>query len=302
MNAAEIITGFKEVRRTERSGTGLIWKLAALFVPGVVVGVLGRGMPGWVLMWVSVAGVFAGAKLVTLVDLGRRREAGMVRLVGYLMLWSGMDAGGFCGRRVVGKPRLAEWGEAMGRVVLGMGLVWLGVPALAERSEVAAGWVGMVGLALVLHFGVLNVLSLGWRTAGVNARPIMVSPMRARTLGEFWGGRWNRAFSDLMERHFLVPLARRVGTGNAILTIFFVSGLLHELVISVPARGGYGLPTIYFVVQGVGLLVERRWATWKGTWGQVFAVVVAGGPAFWLFHPVFIHNVLVPMFRSIGVL
>jgi alginate O-acetyltransferase complex protein AlgI len=257
-------------------------------------------MPGWVVMWVSVAGVFAGAKLVTVGPRGR--DVGMVRLVGYLMLWPGMDAAGFCGRRVVEKLRLEEWAMGMGRLVLGVGLVWVGVPALVARSEVAAGWVGMVGLALMLHFGVLHVLSLAWRTAGVDARPIMMSPMRARTLSEFWGGRWNRAFSDLMERHFLIPLARRMGSGNAILTIFFVSGLLHELVISVPARGGYGLPTIYFLVQGVGLLAERRWGMWKGPWGRVFAVVVAGGPVFWLFHPVFIHNVLMPMFRSIGVL
>jgi hypothetical protein len=60
-----------------------------------------------------------------------------------------------------------------------------------------------------------------------------------------------------MHKHFLLPLARGVGMRRALPAVFVVSGLLHELVISLPARGGYGLPSIYFAAQGLGLLLER---------------------------------------------
>jgi len=57
-------------------------------------------------------------------------------------------------------------------------------------------------------------------------------------------------------------------TTPAILAVFFVSGLLHELVISFPAGGGWGLPTLYFVLHGGlvwlerhGVLRPRRWLT-----------------------------------------
>ena len=92
---------------------------------------------------------------------------------------------------------------------------------------------------------------------------------------------------------------------RALLAVFAVSGLLHELVISLPARGGYGLPSIYFAAQGLGLLLERsragrRLGLGRGWRGRLFALVVVAGPAFWLFHPPFIHKVILPMLRAIG--
>jgi hypothetical protein len=73
----------------------------------------------------------------------------------------------------------------------------------------------------------------------------------------------------------------------------------------VPARGGYGLPTAYFVLQGLALLFEhskpgRKLRIGSGWRGWCFAALVAGVPAFWLFHSVFIHHVILPMLHAIG--
>ena len=96
-----------------------------------------------------------------------------------------------------------------------------------------------------------------------------------------------------------------VGAARATLLVFLASGLIHELVISVPARGGYGLPTGYFVLQGLGVAGERtrlgrRLGLGRAWRGWLFTVFVAAAPAFWLFPPAFVRNVILPMLAFIG--
>ena len=85
----------------------------------------------------------------------------------------------------------------------------------------------------------------------------MAKPILSKTLSEFWGKRWNLGFRQLAHDLIFRPLHKRIGVGAASLLVFVVSGLIHDLVISLPARGGYGLPTGYFVLQGVGVSLER---------------------------------------------
>ena len=81
-------------------------------------------------------------------------------------------------------------------------------------------------------------------------------PLASVSLGEFWGARWNTAFRDLTYRFLFRPLARRLGPRGA-LSGFLISGLVHDLVISIPAGGDYGGPTVFFLVQAVGIVTER---------------------------------------------
>ena len=96
------------------------------------------------------------------------------------------------------------------------------------------------------------------------------------------------------------PLRSRLGVATATVMTFAFSGLIHELAISGTARGGYGLPTIYFLLQAAGLWVDRRflrsWSTWlRRTWAAI--VVIA--PVGLLFHWPFIERVLLPMFTAL---
>ena len=133
----------------------------------------------------------------------------------------------------------------------------------------------------------------------------MRAPLLATSLGDFWGARWNTGFHALAHKFLFRPLVRLGGKVPAVLGVFLASGLVHDLVITVPARGGYGLPTAYFLLQGFGLVLERsafgrRLGLGAGIRGRVFAIAITAGPAFWLFPPGFVHHVILPMLHAIG--
>ena len=266
-----------------------------------------RRLEAWVSMWVMAFALYAGCKWLTY-SIAKRRgvRTDWLHKFGYLLAWPGMNAAAFLSEdNRPAKPQAREWFFAMARTSLGAVLVWLVARIVSPVSLLLAGWVGMIGLILVLHFGVFHLLSLCWRSAGIKAEPLMRSPMLARSLSEFWGRRWNTAFHELANRFTFRPLRRVAGPTGATLLVFLVSGLIHELVISLPAHGGYGLPTGYFFIQGLGVIGEhtpvgRRMGLGRGWCGWLFTMLVIAGPVFWLFHPPFVHNVILPMLAAIG--
>src|SRR4029077_9104708 len=128
----------------------------------------------------------------------------------------------------------------------GAALIWIVARRIPAEHPLVIGWVGMLGLMLILHFGTFHLIALAWQAAEVNARPIMQAPASATSLSEFWGKRWNLGFRQLTHGLVFDPIRMRAGTAPALLAAFVASGIIHDFVISFPARGGYGLPTGYF--------------------------------------------------------
>ena len=306
-------------------------------LPLAVVATLHAAEP-WVFMWALSASIFAGFKWLTwwratspfssenspspavqdspsrfrggskiLLPLKGRAGRGW-RSLAYLVLWPGMDAITFLNPTArPATPVLREWVAAALKTLVGASLFWGAARLAAPASLLASGWIGLLGLIFLLHFGSFHLVSLAWRTVGIQARPIMDSPIRAASLSELWRRRWNLAF-HVLARDLVVGVARnRFGAVGATLLAFAASGLLHDLVISVPDRGGYGLPTAYFLLQGIGILFERsplgtRLGLRSGLCGRIYVLVVAGAPAFWLFHPPFVLRVIVPFMHALGAL
>ncbi|MBA3312817.1 MAG: membrane bound O-acyl transferase family-domain-containing protein [Planctomycetota bacterium] len=254
--------------------------------------------PRWALMWALAISMFAGCKWLT----WRRSNATYAafwRHAAYLIAWPGLDADAFLGEKTTKKPSVTEWLMAAAKLAVGMAILWTAVPALDGRPGYLRGWVGMLGLAFVLHFGLFNVLSCLWRSAGVNARPIMDIPIASASVSEFWSRRWNAAFRDLTHRFLFLPLVTRIGPRTAVVATFLFSGLVHDAVISLPAGGGYGGPTAYFLIQALGIFAERgrigrRLRLRRRFVGRVFTWAVIVGPAPLLFHPPFVTKVIVP--------
>ena len=266
-------------------------------------------MPSWKLMWAVAVAIYVGCKAVTWKNAGIP-HAPVWRQTAYLLGWPGMDAARFLGNTSGPKysTRLSnEWQAASTKVGLGA-VLWFGVARMIpSRYQYLAGWIGMLGIVLTLHFGVFQLLSCFWRSLGFDARPLMNHPMRSTSLGEFWGQRWNTAFRDLTHRFLFRPLTSRIGPRFGLVAGFLVSGAVHELVISVPARGGYGGPTMYFAIQGMAMLVERsafgRRIGLGSRWpGRAFLTLVLIAPVFFLFHRPFVIRVIVPFMQAVGAL
>ncbi|MCW8133598.1 MAG: DUF393 domain-containing protein [Planctomycetota bacterium] len=295
-----------------RSAPAAFARSAAAWLPLLIlpmaVASLAHALPPWAFMWLLAFALYAGCKWLTwrkACDAGVR--AWPERHLAYLFAWPGMNARTF----LAGREDLAvserAWRAAIFKTLLGAVFVWVLARAVEPRNLTLAAWLGMTGAILILHFGLFHVLALAWQSAHVPAPPIMRAPLLARSLGDFWSARWNLAMRDLVHAYVLAPLRRRVGVPLATMSVFLLSGLIHELVISVPARAGYGLPTAYFTLQGAGVLFERSHAgralgLAHGWRGRCFALGVTALPVFALFHPPFVEAVIVPFMRALGAL
>jgi alginate O-acetyltransferase complex protein AlgI len=281
------------------AGTALVERLCAHEPPGVrMVAII------LALLW--------GLKAVVSVE---AQAAGQPRLTplrwfSFAALWLGMRPAAFAtagGPVRQGAGRLI--GKGLAALLLGAGfiglarLVWARCPSSVPASgvRILATALLLVGLSLVLHFGLCNLLAGAWRLAGAECRSLFRSPLGSSSLTEFWGRRWNLAFSEMTAVAVYRPMVRWLGQAPATFAAFLFSGLLHELAISVPVAAGYGLPLLYFTLHGLLVLGERGLAragrpvdrpAWLGRLWTLGWLVL---PLPLLFHPPFLRGVVWPL-------
>jgi hypothetical protein len=166
------------------------------------------------------------------------------------------------------RPTLAAVGALM--VHLGISAILLVLAVIAALRGVQwsapslwlAGYCTMPATWLIGE--VLGTsLQILYAAGGWLVPPHHRAPWRARSISEFWTGRWNRWVADWLAQIVYRPLRRRRGV--AMLATFFASGVLHELFMSVPllittGHSIFGLPTLYFLIQAAAVMVDRRLA------------------------------------------
>jgi alginate O-acetyltransferase complex protein AlgI len=81
------------------------------------------------------------------------------------------------------------------------------------------------------------------------------------------------------------------GPSAALLAIFIVSGLLHEIAITLPVGQDFGFPTLYFTLHGLLTLAEKKL---NRPIGKAFTLLAVAAPLGWLFPPLFQKEVVVP--------
>lgn len=94
--------------------------------------------------------------------------------------------------------------------------------------------------------------------------PIMVNPLVADSMHDFWSRRWHQA----LRRTFVVlggvPGYLVGGESGFIVGSFLASGLVHEGGVYVAGKGIDHKVTLYFVLQGIGLVSERYYRSISG--------------------------------------
>ena len=260
------------------------------------------------MMWATAFAIWLASKWLTLWQARATwPKTSITRVIGYLFAWPGMNARTFLNPEKIRPSPAIIPSLAAARMFTGGVLLWGAARLAFNASPIVAAWVAMIGMVLILHFGLFDLLAWCWQRANVAAPRLMDHPTRSTSVGEFWGRRWNLAFHELAQTFVFNPLRTRFGTRAAVCGVFIASGLIHDLVISVPARGGYGLPTAYFALQAAAMMFERteagrRMGLGHGWRGRLYAVAFVAVPAFWLFHPQFLKTVILPFMEAIGAL
>jgi len=211
----------------------------------------------------------------------------------FFFFWPGMQPARFRER----KSGLDWWKDAFwGTFFLILGALWsVGVKASVDAglSPAFAGLLSLPGISMMGHVGGLRVLRGALRKVGYDVEQLFTDPFLADSMADFWGTRWNLAFSD-MNRFVFVAAMRTaleddLGVSKAragqigVFTAYAASALLHEFGITVPVWAGFGGPSFYFLVQGFCVIVEKQpavaqWREKFPTIARLFAIVAIAAP------------------------
>ena len=262
----------------------------------------------WLHMWSIAIGMYAFFKWITLAYGRRSKKLSVIGSLIYLFGWVGMNPDPFL---KASAQKIRQWNSSLFirgvRNLLIGALLFFGVHYSDTHLHfyykipwLLQSWIICVGLIMILHFGVFHLLAWFWQGMGYSVKPIMSNPLVSQKISEFWGGRWNIAFKHIVSPFLFMPLKRKLGPSWGVFYTFLFSGLIHELAISLPAGAGYGLPTLYFLIQAVGMRIERLNLSWLPE--KLFTYMVVIGPAFILFHPPFMKEIIIPMAVVLGIL
>jgi alginate O-acetyltransferase complex protein AlgI len=253
--------------------------------------------------------MFIGMKIITTAATKKQKNfhLNFLQWLAFSFGWAGMRAEIF---QTLGQKKVEGWKEMLfsgiSRVIAGLLIVILAKYIYTLRcyngiNTVIISFLLLVGFSLILHFGLLAISAGIWRYFGVKTYYLFNSPVKSNTLNSFWSKRWNLAFSEMTSIAVYRPLKEKTGNVFAFFLAFLFSGLLHEAAISLPVNKGFGLPLLYFAIQGSVMLFEqfllKRNITFfnKGIIGKIWLWFWIIAPAPILFHIYFISAVIWPL-------
>jgi hypothetical protein len=281
----------------------VVWVIliGGLVLGGVMHDVLSQGQ-WFALMMFTYFGPYKIAALISL-SKAEREQFTWGRLIAFF-IWIGMQPRPFLpSYSPSGREPRPTWRGFLFNLLAGAVILWV-APLLfpSETPLLVRAWTGLIGLVFLRLLAVFDAWVLIFRHFGIPVEKAWVNPAAATSLRDFWGRRWNRIMSGMMRDLLFIPLARHVGITAATVAVFVYSGVLHEFV-SVLARSGYGGPTVYFLIQGGGFLLEgtrfgQRFLVGNALVARCWTALVVIGPVALLVPPAFMVDPMVPILRE----
>ncbi len=157
-------------------------------------------------------------------------------------------------------------------VTFGSGLALMAI--WAQSWERKPNYLMTLVFSLSVYFltetlGAVGLLLFSWKNsqgASIHRRPIL-----SKTLTEFWGQNWNVWVIDWLKDVdiFFRTSPKFIRTAG----IFCCSGLIHELMVNLPywlvfKQSYFGNMMMYFCVQAVGLMIEKKFVRRTPNWFQ----------------------------------
>lgn len=179
-------------------------------------------------------------------------------------------------------PRLDH--RALLGLVVAIALCWA---ALAAMFAVAAApplfhyavrWTAGAVLTLAAFEVVVATVELAAAASGWTAPLMHDSPHLARSVGEFWGQRWNLIVSGILRDRAFLPLARRAPL-LGLAASFALSAAIHAYLIGFAGGAWAALAwAAFFLLQPLAIAAERRlgvrrWPRWAG---RAWTITVLG--------------------------
>lgn len=192
-----------------------------------------------------------------------------------------------------------------GLLCIAIGLIYLLVLATIYYKKLAPPNIvclfSFAGFILIFHSGIFNLLTAFYRFIGVDVSSLMNSPLKSASLSEFWGKRWNLAFIQMTKTTLFLPLSKFVRPQFAFIIAFFLSGIFHEIAISLPVNKGFGLPTCYFLLQTILILIEKSFIKkTNNSVGRIWTILCLILPFPLLFHKAFLLEIILPLFETLS--
>ncbi|WP_462264478.1 MBOAT family protein [Mucilaginibacter sp.] len=304
LNAVIIIAGYIVIKNTRLTSA---WVMLVFSV--AVIGFVFRQIQPVIKMLAIIATTFTAMKVVTATESYKGKTFALTfkQWLVFAAGWAGMRAQPFetlGAAAIPGARGMIRFGISRllaGALLIGLAHLLVKQPINPTFLYIAVSALLLVAFSLILHFGLLSISAGSWRLWGVHTYYLFNRPATALSLTEFWGKRWNVAFSEMTTLTLFRPLRHKAGNAAALMAAFLFSGLLHELALSVPVNKGYGLPLLYFFIQGLLVLLEKALTLHHINFLE-HKIIARAWVFFWLvvpmpllFHAAFLQEVVWPL-------